>query len=267
MLNKNYPTITYISWGGLVLAKNNEKYIIEDGETNKKYVYWRTENPTVLYDSDDWMNDTDSRYMIYINDNGNGVEVAQEEITLYYTDIKNDSSISGAIAGKFDEIEGKYYTISQDVEALKQTVGSEVTEGDTIINKVNKIEQTAEQTKEEISKIQQIFEDNEELEMLRNGLTDSLLGVVNQLALYNNTIIDASKDLTVMPEEREEILQYLENERDFCFSMVVIDEVHYFKNVKRDIDLKNPTIVLITDRTDLDDLFMKYVDTLIELFS
>ena len=207
MLSHNHPATSYISWFGLVIIDTDEtQYIITDGKSCKKYIYWEKENPYILKESDEWIEESTTKKMIYINDFGTGTEVPRNEddIKLYYNDTGNGSAsrLVGEALGKYNELNGKYMIIQEDVNGIKEVLGSETTEGNSIIERLNKVEKTAQGTEEKILEVERDYADDKELEELRNNINVSIINVGEALSYYEEAINEMSKDLEVSNDEK-----------------------------------------------------------------
>ena len=97
--------------------------------------------------------------MIYINENGIGTQVPHDDYDIYYNDTGNGASsqLTGEALGKYNELNGKYMTIKEDVDGIKQVLGSTESGSGSLVERVNKIEKTAEETKETISTVEKNF--------------------------------------------------------------------------------------------------------------
>ena len=195
MLCNNHPAISYVAWYGLVIMVKEKRietkddgsttevevetpYIISDGKSCMKYLYWDKTNPYVLKEDNVWVEESSSQKMIYINENGTATEVPHSDISLYYNDTGNGASakLTGEALGKFDELNGKYMIVKEDVDGIKEVLGTEGTEeGGTLIDRLNKVEKTAEKTTEEISTVRKDFANSKELETLRNNLNIAMI--------------------------------------------------------------------------------------------
>ena len=213
MLLHNHPATSYISWFGLVIIDETDTpYVITDGKSCMKYIYWEMDNPYVLRESNEWIMESSTRRMIYINDNGTGTEVPHDTIAINYNDTGNGSSskLVGEALGKFDELNGKYITIKEDVDGIKEVLGSSETGGDgnnSLIERLNILEKTAEGTTERISTVEKSFTNDKELEQLRNNLNISIIDVGEALSYYRESFSNASKDLEVSTDESLDISQ------------------------------------------------------------
>ena len=56
MLLHNHPATSYISWFGLVIIDETDTpYVITDGKSCMKYIYWEMDNPYILRESNEWI--------------------------------------------------------------------------------------------------------------------------------------------------------------------------------------------------------------------
>lgn len=227
MLCNNHPAISYVAWYGLVIMVKEKRietkddgsttevevetpYIISDGKSCMKYLYWDKTNPYVLKEDNVWVEESSSQKMIYINENGTATEVPHSDISLYYNDTGNGASakLTGEALGKFDELNGKYMIVKEDVDGIKEVLGTEGTEtGGTLIDRLNKVEKTAEKTTEEISTVRKDFANSKELETLRNNLNIAMIDLGEVLSYYRDSWGEMSKDLEVSSDERRDINQ------------------------------------------------------------
>ena len=223
MLIGNFPTFGYITWQGLIItSEDNTPYVINDSNTSCKYVYWETESPYVLKASDERLSTSASRYLIYFNDNGVPTEPPQDKITIQYRESSN--GLIKKITGQFNELDGKYYAIKQDVDGLEQLIGSSgESEDGSLIDRLNKIEQTAEGTKETISSLETRYNTDEEGERLRDNITSSLIAMMTSLSEYQNIVSNACEDLEITSEEKLAITQA---QADILTEINKVEEFH-----------------------------------------
>ena len=228
MLCNNHPAISYVSWFGLVIMVKDKKievkddgsavevevetpYIISDGKSCMKYIYWDyDENPYVLKESNVWIKESTTRKMIYINENGTATEVPHDDISVYYNDTGNGSSskLVGEALGKYDELNGKYMIVQEDVNGIKEVLGYEGEgSGGTLIERLNKVEKTAEGTTETIKTIEKNFANDKEMEALRNNMNVSIINVGEALLYLEDELDSMAKDLEVSADEKTAITE------------------------------------------------------------
>ena len=205
MLCNNHPAISYISWYGLVIIGEDEvPYIISDGKSCMKYIYWEMDNPYILRESNEWIEESTTKKMIYINENGTATEVPHNSISIYYNDTGNGSAskLTGTALGKFDELNNKYMTIKEDVDGIKEVVGSSEAGSNSLVERVNKLEKTASSTNEKIQTISKDFTNGKELEELRNNINVAIINLGESLAYYEDYMNEVAKDLSVSNDEK-----------------------------------------------------------------
>ena len=204
MLISNFPTFSYITWQGLIIVGNdNEKtpYVVNNANTNCKYVYWETSNPYNLKATNDKLTTNLERFLIYINDKGIGTEVPQESIQIQYRE--GSGAVVNKIVGQVSELDGKYYAIKQDVDSLQQIIGSSGEgEDGSLIERVNKIEQTAEGTLETIKQVQTTYDEDKESETLRDNITTSLIAMMTTLSNYQEQVSNTFEDFEISGDEK-----------------------------------------------------------------
>ena len=205
MLCNNHPAISYISWYGLVIIGEDEvPYIISDGKSCMKYIYWEMDNPYILRESNEWIEESTTKKMIYINENGTATEVPHNSISIYYNDTGNGSAskLTGTALGKFDELNNKYMTIKEDVDGIKEVIGSSEAGSNSLVERVNKLEKTASSTNEKIQTISKDFTNGKELEELRNNINVAIINLGESLAYYEDYMNEVAKDLNVSNDEK-----------------------------------------------------------------
>lgn len=205
MLCNNHPAISYISWYGLVIIGEDEvPYIISDGKSCMKYIYWEMDNPYILRESNEWIEESTTKKMIYINENGTATEVPHNSISIYYNDTGNGSAskLTGTALGKFDELNGKYMIIKEDVDGIKEVLGSSEAGSNSLIERVNTLEKTASSTNEKIQTISKDFTNSKELEELRNNINVAIINLGESLAYYEDYMNEVAKDLNVSNDEK-----------------------------------------------------------------
>ena len=228
MLCNNHPAISYVSWFGLVIMVKGKKievkddgssvevetetpYVISDGKSCMKYIYWDyDENPYVLKESNVWIKESTTRKMIYINENGTATEVPHDDISVYYNDTGNggSSKLVGEALGKYDELNGKYMIVQEDVNGIKEVLGYEGEgSGGTLIERLNKVEKTAEGTTETIKTIEKDFANDKEMEALRNNMNVSIINIGEALLYLEDELDSMAKDLEVSADEKTAITE------------------------------------------------------------
>ena len=199
-----FPTFGYITWEGLIiLPKDGKPYVISDDKTLKKYIYWERATPYQLIATDEKLETNTTRYLIYINNNGNATEVPyteEDDISIQYRE--GSGVLMNKVTAQYAELDGKYTAIKQDVDGILEIVGSsEESEDGTIIDRINKLEKTSTETNETISRVETSYNKDKETEELRNGITSTLIAMATALSEYQETLTSACKDFNINQEE------------------------------------------------------------------
>ena len=268
MLLHQHPALEYIMWQGLVITKQidtgqtkedlktgeqvpvykTESYIIEDDKTDMKYIYWDIREPYTLQTSNEWVVSNSTTKLIFINDKGEGTEVPQDDIDYYYTD-KGSSSGGGALIGKmlgeFDEINGKYFSVIEDVNGLKEVIGvdGEVGADGSIIDRMTKVEKTAEGIQTTISETQKKYDNDKEEQKLIDNINSALLEMITTLAEYEQITTKATDDLKIDNTELTNINEYkttLANQLSIIndYHTVILEKINITENASELANLK-----------------------------
>ena len=205
MLISNFPTFSYATWQGLIIiSADKTPYVINDGNTDCKYVYWETSNPYTLKATDEKLSVSASRYLIYFNDGGIASEVPQDVIGIQYRE--GSGVLISKIAGQVSELDGKYYAIKEDIDGLEKIIGSSTeSEDGSLVDRVNKLEQTAEGTYETIKQVETTYYKDKESEELRDSITEALIAMATALGEYQEVVSSACEDFKITDEEKVEI--------------------------------------------------------------
>ena len=207
-LISNFPTFSYVSWQGLIIVSQDQTpYVINNGNTNNKYIYWEKANPYILKATNEKLTESASRFLIYVNDNGIGHEVPQDLIGIQYRE--GSGVLISKIQGQLSELDGKYYSIKEDIDGIEKIIGSsgESTETGSLIDKVNKIEQTANGTLETVSKLETKYNQDKESERMRDNILSSLITMTTALSEYQNELMDSCEDFEINSTEREKVTE------------------------------------------------------------
>ena len=221
MVIGNFPTFGYITYQGLIIISADETpYVISDGNTDCKYVYWETSNPYTLKATNEKLSTSTSRYLIYFNENGVPTEAPQDTIKIQYRE--GSGVLISKISGQVSELDGKYYAIKEDINGIQKIIGSsEETEDGTIIDKINKIEQTANGTSETIKKLETKYNENQEAERIRDGISEALIAMATALGEYQEIVSSACEDFKITSEEKikiQEIQDKFINKTNLAFA-------------------------------------------------
>ena len=206
-LYNNVPTFTYVSATGITVTYNDKIYTVQSFYTNKKYIYWDSDNGTVLQASNTMPTRSTKTHLVLINDNGivTAVPSTSENFEISYDGDSDDAIRSRiyALYQKDKELGDKYIAIEQDVDGIKQFIGS--SDGEdfrTLVDKVSKIEQTSDDIQLSVSNIKKIYEDDKEMSQLREDLNSAIITLNSDLGTFNSEIQDYYKDDKISNEEK-----------------------------------------------------------------
>ena len=200
-LYNNVPTFTYVSASGITVTYNKEVYTVQSFYTNKKYIYWDYDNATVLQASNTMPTRSFKTHLVIINDNGIATLVPStyEGFEISFSG-DSDEAIKSRIYALYEknkELGDKYVAIEQDIEGIKQIVGSGGSGGSgnsDVIDRVSKIEQTAEEIKLSVNEMKKTYADDEEMDKLREDLNSSIIKLNSDLGTLNSEMSDCYKD-------------------------------------------------------------------------
>ena len=127
-LYNNVPTFTYVSASGITVTYNEKIYTVQSFYTNKKYIYWDSDNATVLQASNTMPVRSFKRHLVLINDNGVVKEVppTHEGFSITYSGDSTEA-IKSKIYALYEsnkEFGDKFIAIEQDIDGIKQIIGS-----------------------------------------------------------------------------------------------------------------------------------------------
>ena len=204
-LYNNVPTFTYVSATGITVTYNDKIYTVQSFYTNKKYIYWDSDNGTVLQASNTMPTRSTKTHLVLINDNGivTTVPSTSENFEISYDGDSDDAIKSRiyALYQKDKELGDKYVAIEQDVDGIKQLVGTSDGEDGTIIDRVSKIEQRADKIELSVSDIQTTYDDDKELQKVREDLTASIIELNSDLGVFGSELQDYYRNNEISSEE------------------------------------------------------------------
>ncbi|MGL5767224.1 MAG: hypothetical protein ACRCX8_16450 [Sarcina sp.] len=208
-LYPNFPSFSYIGADGISVVWNKEVYMVQAFNTNKKYIYWTSSLPNQLNASNTMPNRSASQYLVLINDNGIITEVpsTSDDFAIFY-DGNSSESIKERIYGlyeKNDEFGNRFVTVEQNIEGIKQMVGEDGQEGNTLWGKVSEIEQKADEIDLSVKNFEKKYNDDKETDELRENLNSSIISLNADLGTFKSEISDYIKDNQIDSEEKVKI--------------------------------------------------------------
>ena len=208
-LYNNVPTFTYISATGITVNYNNKVYTVQSFYTNKKYIYWDSDNGTVLQASNTMPTRSEKVHLVLINDNGivTTVPSTHENFEISY-DGDSDDAIKSRIYALYEkdkELGDKYMAIEQDVTGIKQTIGTSDGKDGTIIDRVSKVEQYADKINLSVGENKKEYDSDKELNELRDNINAAIIKLNSDLGIANSDLQDYYKDDKLSNEEKTSI--------------------------------------------------------------
>lgn len=214
-ISNNAPTMSYIHISGTSVVWNNETYMVQDFATNKRYIYWNADTPHQLNASNVMPNRSTKQYLVIVNDNGmhSLVPSTSDDFSISFEGNSNQA-IKDRIFGlyeKNEEFGDKFVAIEQDIDGIKSIVGEteETTDG-TLIDRMSKIEQRADEINLSVEEVSKKYNDDKETNELRENLNSSIIKLNSTLGTFKSELTDYFKNNEVSSEEQVKIKTQLE---------------------------------------------------------
>lgn len=212
--HSNTPTITWISIRGLSIQKNNKVYSVTDLKTNLPFVYWEIDSPNELKVSDNNLPTSSSRYLVYVNNKGEVIEVPNDDLILSYGDsqsVQVDEKLI-ALKEKNSENEKSISTTKQTVKNIKNQIGTwDTTKDGTLSEKITTIDQTSKKIDLSVKETNKKFDENKEMDDIRNRFNKSIIEVNTSLGSFSSIIDQIYSDNDIDEEEKNKITKLLES--------------------------------------------------------
>ena len=208
-LYNNVPTFTYISATGITVSYNDKVYTVQSFYTNKKYIYWDSDNGTVLQASNTMPTRSEKLHLVLINDNGivTTVPSTSSNFEISY-DGDSDDAIKSRIYALYEkdkELGDKYMAIEEDVDGIKKTIGSSDGKTGTIIDRVSKVEQYADRINLSVSDHKKTYDSDKEINELRDNVNAAIIKLNSDVGMANSNLQDYYKDNIISNEEKTSI--------------------------------------------------------------
>ena len=214
-ISNNAPTMSYIHISGTSVVWNNETYMVQDFATNKRYIYWNADTPHQLNASNVMPNRSTKQYLVIVNDNGmhSLVPSTSDDFSISFEGNSNQA-IKDRIFGlyeKNEEFGDKFVAIEQGIDGIKSIVGEteETTDG-TLIDRMSKIEQRADEINLSVEEVSKKYNDDKEINELRENLNSSIIKLNSTLGTFKSELTDYFKNNEVSSEEQVKIKTQLE---------------------------------------------------------
>ena len=214
-ISNNAPTMSYIHISGTSVVWNNETYMVQDFATNKRYIYWNADTPHQLNASNVMPNRSTKQYLVIVNDNGmhSLVPSTSDDFSISFEGNSNQA-IKDRIFGlyeKNEEFGDKFVAIEQDIDGIRSIVGEteETTDG-TLIDRMSKIEQRADEINLSVEEVSKKYNDDKEINELRESLNSSVIKLNSALGTFKSELTDYFKNNEISSEEKTKIKTQLE---------------------------------------------------------
>ena len=224
-ISNNSPTFSYVHFSGVSVVYNDELYMVQDYATNKKYIYYNVDLPNQLNSSNVMPNRSMKQFLVAINDNGMATLVppTSDDFSISF-DGNSTQAIKDRIFGlyeKNEEFGEKFVAIEQDIDGIRQMVGSGGTGGSgyddsEVWEKFSQIEQTVDNIDLSVKETVKKYNDDKETNKLREDLNSSIIKINANLGTFKSEITDYFKNNEITEEEKVKIetqLGILENEK------------------------------------------------------
>ncbi|GAA0102498.1 hypothetical protein UT300012_32130 [Paraclostridium bifermentans] len=217
-LQDNNPQYRWVSWKNLLVTYENVTYQIQNSETNMKYIYWDITNPYVLQCFDRTQTQKPGFYQVFINERGIGTERSHEDLILSW-DGNNIDLITKQIYGLHEENKengNRFMYIEQDIDQIKNTVGTSTEDEGSLLQEVSQIKQKSNEIGLSVDKLEQTFSDDREITELRENLNKSMIDYNSSLGIFKSEIYTYYKDNKIIEEEKIKIdtqLDIMDNKR------------------------------------------------------
>lgn len=226
-LQDNNPQYRWISWKNLLVTYEDVTYQIQNSETNMKYIYWDITNPYILQCFDRTQTQKPGFYQVFINERGIGTERSHENLVLSW-DGNNIDLITKQIYGLHEENKengNRFMYIEQDIDQIKNTVGTSIEDEGSLLQEVSQIKQKSNEIGLSVDKLEQTFSDDREITELRENLNKSMIDYNSSLGIFKSEIYTYYKDNKITEEEKIKIdtqLDIMDNKRSEVIKYVDI---------------------------------------------
>ena len=202
-VSNNSPTFSYVHFSGVSVVYNNELYMVQDYATNKRYIYYNVDLPNQLNSSNVMPNRSMKQFLVAVNDNGMATLVpsTSDDFSISF-DGNSTQAIKDRIFGlyeKNEEFGEKFVAIEQDIDGIRQMVGSGGTGGSgyddsEVWEKFSQIEQTVDNIDLSVKETVKKYNDDKETNKLREDLNSSIIKINANLGTFKSEITDYFKN-------------------------------------------------------------------------
>lgn len=207
----NCPSLSYIYIKDCIITYNNTPYQILNTYTMKPYVYWDSNNPYELITSNTILKEKTGLFYICFNDKGNPIIVPQTDITISFGENTSRDLVTEKILGfkEQNEInEEKFTTIQVDINGIKTTVGTVQDDIEGAMQTISEVNQKADNISASVSTLEREYNENQELNTLRDDVNITLLNLQSTLGAFSSDMNNFMEDNELSDEESNQINVY-----------------------------------------------------------
>lgn len=207
----NCPSLSYIYIKDCIIIYNNTSYQILNTYTMKPYVYWDSNNPYELITSNTILKEKTGLFYICFNDKGNPIIVPQTDITISFGENTSRDLVTEKILGfkEQNEInEEKFTTIQVDINGIKTTVGTVQDDIEGAMQTISEVNQKADNISASVSTLEREYNENQELNTLRDDVNIALLNLQSTLGAFSSDMNNFMEDNELSDEESNQINVY-----------------------------------------------------------
>lgn len=207
----NCPSLSYIYIKDCIITYNNTPYQILNTYTMKPYVYWDSNNPYELITSNTILKEKTGLFYICFNDKGNPIIVPQTDITISFGENTSRDLVTEKILGfkEQNEInEEKFTTIQVDINGIKTTVGTVQDDIEGAMQTISEVNQKADNISASVSTLEREYNENQELNTLRDDVNIALLNLQSTLGAFSSDMNNFMEDNELSDEESNQINVY-----------------------------------------------------------
>lgn len=210
-LVSNLPTFTYVKWSNMIITYDSKMYKIQNGYTDKTYLYWDMTMPYQLLCTNEKKRGVGNLFLIAVNEKGIATELPNDLIQVTYDGI-NPDKIAEKIFGiyeKNEEFGNKFVTVEEDINGIRKSVGEVKEESGKLTEEVSKINQSVGEISAGVSKVEKEFNDSQATTELRESLNKSIIELNSSLGIFKSYLSDVSWVSKISAETKAEIEVHL----------------------------------------------------------
>lgn len=202
-LLSNHPTFSYISANGISVIYNKKMYTVQDFNTNKQFIYWNIDTPSVFRASNNRPDTYDGQFLVLVNENGTAIEIPNEKVQVYF-DGNSVQSITDRIYGIYEtdkEHGDRFVAIEQNVDRVSATVGKNTEDINTNKENISKVDLKADGINLSVKEVTKNFSETE----IRDELNGMIIKLNSNLGIFKGDFLDYAKDNSISTDEKNAI--------------------------------------------------------------